>query len=142
LIAVACVLVAVAHPLLQRVHVRLPRVTGGAAAGVLGLAAVIALTVGIVHADPYKRFESFKQPPQAFTGGSYTSSHLTSDASSGRWQFWDAAVHQFTSKPLTGGGAGSYQAYWAKHGSIQYFVKDAHSLYLQSLGELGVGGLL
>src|SRR5205823_5561059 len=41
-----------------------------------------------------------------------------------------------------GGGAGSYQAYWAKHGSIQYFVKDAHSLYLQSLGELGVGGLL
>jgi tetratricopeptide (TPR) repeat protein len=41
-----------------------------------------------------------------------------------------------------GGGAGSYQAYWAKNGSIEYFVKDAHSLYLQSLGELGVGGLL
>src|SRR4051794_29386900 len=141
LIAVACVLVAVAHLLLQRVHVRLPRVTGGAA-GVLGLAAVIALTVGIVHADPYKRVESFKQPPKAFTGGSYTSSHLTSDASSGRWQFWTAAVDEFKGKPLTGGGAGSYESYWAKHGSIQYFVRDAHSLYLQSLGELGVGGLL
>src|SRR3954452_22515463 len=41
LIAVACVLVAVAHHLLQRVHVRLPRLTGGAA-GFVGLALVIA----------------------------------------------------------------------------------------------------
>src|SRR3954471_4271300 len=141
LIVVASAVVVVVHLLLQRVHVRVPRATEGVAF-VVGLAFVVGFTVGAVGSDPYKRFESFKQPPQAFTGGSYTSSHLTSDASSGRWQFWDAAVHQFQSKPLTGGGAGSYQAYWAKHGSIQYFVKDAHSLYLQSLGELGVGGLL
>jgi hypothetical protein len=141
LILVACLATAGLHQLIQRVHVRVPRVTEGVAF-VVGLVMVVGIAIAAVHADPYKRFESFKQPPQAFTGGSYTSSHFSSDASSGRWQFWSAAVHQFESKPLTGGGAGSYQAYWAKHGSIQYFVKDAHSLYLQSLGELGIGGLL
>ena len=141
LIAVVCVLVAAAHHVLQRVHIRLPRITEGVS-GVVAVAVVTVLTVGLVSADPYQRFESFKQPPQAFTGGSYTSSHLTSDASSGRYQFWSAAVDQFKAHPVGGGGAGSYQAYWAKNGSIEYFVKDAHSLYLQSLGELGIGGLL
>jgi hypothetical protein len=141
LIIVACGVTAVAHLLLQRVHVRLPRVTGGAAA-VAGLAVVLGFTIVLVSANPYQRFEHFKQPPKEFTGGSYTSSHLTSGASSGRWQFWSAAYDEFKAHPLRGGGAGSYEAYWAKHGSIQYFVKDAHSMYLQSLGELGVGGLL
>src|SRR3954468_11779077 len=138
LIVVASAVVVVVHLLLQRVHVRVPRATEGVAF-VVGLAFVVGFTVGAVGSDPYKRFESFKQPPKEFTGGSYTSSHLTSGASSGRWQFWDAAYHQFQSKPLTGGGAGSYQAYWAKHGTIEYFVKDGQSLYLHRLG--GVASL-
>jgi len=109
---------------------------------VAGLAVVVALTAGIVGADPYKRFQSFKEPPQSFAGGNYTASHLASGAGNGRWQFWQAAFDQFKSKPLSGGGAGSYEAYWAKHGTINYFVRDAHSLYLQTLGELGIGGFL
>ena len=42
-----------------------------------------------------------------------------------------------------GGGAGSFEAWWAEHGSISYFIRDAHSLYLETLSEVGiVGGVL
>ena len=65
-----------------------------------------------------------------------------SSASNGRWQFWQAAIDQFEARPLTGHGAGSYEAWWAQHGSIAYFTRQAHSLYLETLGELGLVGLL
>ncbi len=37
---------------------------------------------------------------------------------------------------------GSFQSWWLQHGSISTFVQDAHSLYLQVLGELGIVGFL
>jgi O-Antigen ligase len=145
LILALCVATALGYLLVdrlsRRIDITVPRLSEPLAA-LVGAAAVVAITVGIVGANPQKRFDSFKQPPQAFTGGNYTSAHLSSGASNGRWQFWEAAVKEFESKPLSGRGAGSYEAYWAKHGSITYYVRDAHSLYLQTLGELGIGGLL
>src|SRR5205807_250545 len=67
---------------------------------------------------------------------------LVSGASDGRWQFWQAAVSEFRSHPLVGGGAGSYAAWWDRHGSISYVTGNAHSLYFETLGELGALGLL
>jgi tetratricopeptide (TPR) repeat protein len=51
-------------------------------------------------------------------------------------------VDEFETAPALGKGAGSYEAWWAQHGTLRGFVKDAHSLYLESLGELGIVGLL
>jgi O-antigen ligase len=70
------------------------------------------------------------------------SSHLLSSGGNGRWQFWGAAVDEFETKPIAGRGPGSYEAWWAQHGSISYFTRHAHSHYLQTLGELGAIGLL
>jgi tetratricopeptide (TPR) repeat protein len=39
-----------------------------------------------------------------------------------------------------GDGAGSYEAWWAQHGTVAVFVRDAHSLYLETLAELGLVG--
>ena len=39
-------------------------------------------------------------------------------------------------------GPGSYESWWAQHGSISYFTRHAHSHYLQTMGELGLIGLL
>ena len=106
--------------------------------------AVVALIATLAVADPVSRFRSFKRPPEeAVTpSGDFVRSHLLSANGSGRWQFWEAAVDAFQSRPLLGQGAGSYEAWWAEHGSLATFVRDAHSLYAEVLAELGVVGFL
>ena len=73
--------------------------------------------------------------------GDYVKAHLLSGSGSGRWQFWDAAVDEFRTSAVHGRGAGSYADWWAAHGALATSIQDAHSLYLETLGELGVVGL-
>ena len=51
-------------------------------------------------------------------------------------------MKEFRSAPALGKGAGSYEEWWARYGTLKGFVKDAHSLYLESLGELGIVGFV
>ena len=155
LIAAVCLLTGIAYGVVSRRPIpaprfRIPRLACAGGALVLVVAAVIA-------AKPADRLESFKQPPRnpfaqvenAATSGdaakaprlSPTSRHLLSSTGNGRWQFWGAAVDEFQTKPLVGRGPGSYESWWAQHGSVSYFTRHAHSLYLETLGELGLVGL-
>jgi tetratricopeptide (TPR) repeat protein len=155
LIAGICLVIGFAHHLASRASIpvrslRIPRLALAAAALLLVAAAVVAV-------KPADRLESFKQPPRnpfaglegtAGTGGAAdtprlapTSRHLLSSTGNGRWQFWGAAIDEFQTRPLTGRGPGSYEAWWAQHGSVSYFTRHAHSLYLETLGELGLVGL-
>jgi hypothetical protein len=99
---------------------------------------------GLVAANPGKRIDDFKAPPPAETvpGAIPVDTHLSSGNGSGRWQFWSAALHEFSEHPLAGGGAGSYEPWWAQHGTLDWFVRNAHSLWLETLAELGILGLL
>jgi hypothetical protein len=140
LIVLICALTALAYGRLSRVvpsEIHVPTWAKRVAAA-LALVAVVAAGVA---ADPSSRFESLQQPPRDF-GASYTGSHILSSGGSGRWQFWEAAVDQFKDSPLLGGGAGSYEAWWAQHGTLSYFTRNAHSLFLETLGELGAVGFL
>jgi hypothetical protein len=107
------------------------------------IVAVAAALIGIAAAEPVDRFESFKAPPEQvrIEEDDFVRAHLLSGNGSGRWQFWDAALDAFAEAPVLGQGAGSYEAWWAQHGSIAMFIRDAHSLYLETLAELGVAGL-
>ena len=117
---------------------RAPRLPGWAAA-----ALVLVLAVGAVAlADPVRRFDEFREPPAELAADDFVQAHLLSGSGSGRWQFWTAAVEQWRERPLAGHGAGSFEAWWAQHGTIPYFLRDAHSLYLETLGELGLVGFL
>lgn len=58
-----------------------------------------------------------------------------------RAELWTAAIGQFERHPLTGAGAGTFEAHWLEHRPIPHKVRDAHSLYLETLGELGLVGL-
>ncbi len=114
------------------------RTTAVALAAACGVAAIAVVS----FSHPGRRFETFKAPPprpSASTTG-FVESHLLSSNGSGRWQFWSAAVREFDARPLDGRGAGSYEAWWAQHGTLQDFVRDAHSLYVEQLGELGIVG--
>jgi hypothetical protein len=67
---------------------------------------------------------------------------LGSVAGESRYQFWSAAVDENASKPLTGTGSGTFEYWWARNGGVPEIAHDTHSLYLQTLGELGIVGLL
>jgi tetratricopeptide (TPR) repeat protein len=43
---------------------------------------------------------------------------------------------------VAGRGAASYESWWAQHATFTHFIRNAHSLYLETLGELGVIGFL
>lgn len=142
LIVLACALTGVAYALGSRYLPR-PRTRVGTKAKLgLAMACIAVVVAGIVATDPVKRFDTFKAVPskQGVPQGGYTQSHLLSGGGSGRWQFWQAAVDEFQTRPLTGRGAGSYEAWWTQHASFSYFVRDAHSLYVETLGELGLIG--
>ena len=109
----------------------------------LVVAGVAAIAVGIASADPQERFENFKAVPEAGSRETVDlEQHLASGSGNGRWQLWVSAVDEAQADPLTGGSAASYEAWWTQHGSLRLFVRDAHSLYLETLGELGVVGLV
>ena len=118
------------------------KIAPGTARIALVAAAVVALA-GVAIADPVKRLDDFKAPPTE--GGElepgFVASHFTSGSSSGRYQFWSEAVDAFKDEPLHGIGAGGYEAYWAQHAPITRAIRDAHSLYLETLAELGPLGL-
>ena len=140
LIGLFCLAAGVAYGLLVTV-VPAPPPASRAAATAFASALVVLAAVAVVAAHPVRRFDNFKEIPPELQGAS-VQEHLFSSSGNGRWQWWTSAYDQFQSKPVTGRGAGSYEAWWAQHASISAFVRDAHSLYLETLGELGIIGLL
>jgi hypothetical protein len=135
-----CLLVAVVRWALDSPIERLEvsrQVAQWSAAGV-----VVCAIVALIAISPAKRLDEFNDPPSTgtSTGAGIVASHLSSGNGSGRYQFWDTAVHAFKDEPLRGVGAGGYGIYWNQHGTIAQTVRDAHSLFLESLAELGILG--
>jgi hypothetical protein len=73
------------------------------------------------------------------TGGA---GRLTSAAGEQRYELWESALDEFRAEPLHGTGAGTFEFWWARNGKYAQAVRDTHSLYLQTLGELGLVGIL
>lgn len=110
-------------------------------AAALLVALGVAVVAGVLLAHPVRRFDEFRQiPTSGQTAPNFATAHLTSGSGSGRWQFWTAALHEWESAPLIGRGAASYRFWWAQHASFTYHLENAHSLFLEVLGELGVVG--
>ena len=59
-----------------------------------------------------------------------------------RYDFWEAAVDANATDPSVGIGPGTFDFWWTQHGSYAAYVRDAHSLYVETLAELGIIGLL
>ena len=102
---------------------------------------MVVVAGAAVVADPIARAHAFTAPPERASETVSPTAHLLSANGAGRWQFWSSAFDQFSAHPLTGGGAGSFEPWWTEHGALPIFVRHAHSLYLETLAELGVLGL-
>ena len=68
-------------------------------------------------------------------------SQILNFGGSGRYQFWESAVDQTETAPWRGTGPGTFQYWWSRNGTFGP-VRDTHSLYFQTLGELGIPGLV
>jgi O-antigen ligase len=59
-----------------------------------------------------------------------------------RWRYWRVALDSFAEQPLTGSGVHGFAPDWLEHRDIDETVQDAHSLYVETLTELGLPGIL
>jgi hypothetical protein len=67
---------------------------------------------------------------------------LTRLGNNGRIDQWRVAYRDgFRRHPLTGTGAGTYAVVWPRFAPTDRRVLDAHSLYIEQLGELGLVGV-
>jgi hypothetical protein len=108
---------------------------GAGAVAAVAVAVALAAGAGGRVADGW---EEFKSP---IGGPGEDGSRFESASGNGRWQYWSAAVDANATDPLVGIGAGSYRFFWSREGTIPGVVRDAHSQFAQTLGELGVIGL-
>ncbi len=110
--------------------------------GLVAAACVVALAVAAIGDLP-GRIADFNNPPPPRPPRSVELlRHLGSAGGQGRYQLWQSALKAFRHEPVRGIGAGGYEAWWTEKGSIFHPARDAHSLYLETLAELGIlGGL-
>jgi O-antigen ligase len=114
-------------------------------AGVVTAFAVVVVTLTLVRfggpvAIAHRSYDGFTSPPAA-TGGNLNN-RLFSLSGNGRADLWHAAWRDYVHHPWLGSGAGSYEQWWLQHRPVGLKVRDAHSLYLEALAELGPLGLL
>ena len=62
-------------------------------------------------------------------------------SSAERRAYWEAALEAWRDDPLLGGGAGTWERAWLALRDVAFPARDAHSLYLEALAELGPVGL-
>jgi O-Antigen ligase len=112
------------------------------------VAAAAVVVAGLVSigapGDVQSQWHDFKQPvvPSAIDSQTSAFSRLQSASGNGRYQFWQGAADQQHSDPLRGTGSDTFELWWAQHSTTPTsFVRDTHSLYLQTYGELGWIGL-
>lgn len=57
-----------------------------------------------------------------------------------RYRYWEVAISSWADQPLQGLGSGGFQVEWLKERDRVDKSGDAHSLYLETLAELGIVG--
>ena len=120
---------------------RTRNVVAVSATGILLLGAGTAWVALDVGDRISRQYEKFKEGDVIRTKDARE--RLTAVGNNGRIQHWEEALDAFGDEPLKGTGAGTYELTWAEHRPSDYTVRDGHSLYLETLSELGlVGGVL
>ena len=121
--------------------VRAPRRTLAAVGAVLLLAVAGA---GVASGAPgwaSRQYERFVDGNAIDPSGDQRA-RLVNVGNNGRLDHWRVSVDAFEEAPLRGTGAGTYERRWARERPTRLAVVDGHSLYVETLGELGLVGLV
>jgi hypothetical protein len=118
-------------------------VVAGAWVSVVVVAVAVALAVNAPSriSDQYHRFV---ETAQAGPGQDIRAS-IFDPSNRGLIDNWSVALRAFRDQPVHGQGAGTYEVYWNRERPAKqagYDVTNAHSLYVEVLGELGAVGFV
>ena len=144
LLAVLAAAIAVGFLLAER-RVDVPRrVSRGFATALVVAAAVVVVGVVVRFGGPVdtveRAYDAFDAPPPSVSGPDL-GGRLFSFSGSYRVDVWKSAWRQWKANPVLGGGAGSFEQHWLADRPFEHKVRDAHSLYFETLSELGPVGL-
>ncbi|MBE2318747.1 O-antigen ligase family protein [Solirubrobacter sp. CPCC 204708] len=146
-IVVAAVLALAAQALEPKLHGLLhgkgPRRPAERAGALLALGLVVLAGVLWVdvpgHAE--RAVESFRSGTVVPDTGD-ARDRLTQVGNNGRLRHWEVALDVWAQQRLLGTGAGTFELGWEQRRPSFFVVRDAHSLALEMLAELGVVGLV
>jgi O-antigen ligase len=109
------------------------------AAGALVIAVAVAIALGAPGAISHRWNQFVNQPAPPATA--LVRNRLSSTSNDGRLQLWTVAMNAFSAHPLDGTGAETYEVLWYENRTQDTVVVNAHSLYIETLAELGIVGL-
>jgi O-antigen ligase len=78
--------------------------------------------------------------PSARPGADATSAKRFRSADTLRYSYWEVALEAFADHPLKGTGSGGFAVEWRRQPDRPERAVDAHSLYIETLAELGLVG--
>jgi hypothetical protein len=108
------------------------------------LAAAVAVAVaryGSPSTVARNAYDSFVATSGQGSADANLNNRLFSFSGSGRAQLWKVAWSDYKGHRWLGSGPGTYEQQWDRHRSLSGNVRDAHSLYLEQLAEVGPFGL-
>ncbi len=126
----------------RAVQLRKPALMGATAlAVVVVLGGLVVADAPVTKAGEWidRQWDDFMNPTTSTAGLVGTQRLLT--AKGQRSATYGVALDAFAAKPLQGEGAGSFEVRWARTGDLDLKFRDAHSLPLETLGELGAVGM-
>jgi O-antigen ligase len=115
------------------------------AAGAVALG--VAVAAAAVAVDVPRQYDAFVSSGASEAAAAGTApandprARLTQISDSGRIDHWAVAIDDFHEHKLHGAGAGTFETAWDARRPSGTEVVDAHSLYVEVLGELGIIGL-
>jgi hypothetical protein len=126
----------------QMEQLRLPLPGRGVKLAAVAVAVALLLVVGVgagVPSSVHSKYSEFTD--RSNTAPAAGEARLFSARPEGRFELWEVALDSYEEEPLRGTGAGTFEIHWNRDRPTATKVKNAHSLYLEVLGELGVVGL-
>jgi hypothetical protein len=136
---VLCAAAALFTAVLQTDDWRLSRRIGRPVAVAAAVVAILAAAIYGPHLVS-RAWDSFRNTGTT-NAGAATTSRLT-NLSGTRYDLWKVALDGFNAHPTSGTGAGSYQFLWDRRQPDVESVRNAHSLWLENMAELGIPGLV
>jgi len=125
--------------LLSRRRIVVPRRPAIAAAAGICVCLVLVFVATSGSAYLGRQYDSFVKGDAVNSADAR--SRLGKRGNNGRIELWRVALDELGERPLHGTGAGTFALRWDRRGT-GFQAEDAHSLYVEVLGELGLIGLL